>query len=179
MGVHCFQSELDFSHKAQRRDFMRGVYEHFFPGAAVVYHDKDGPWQRGGIDATVILPTSVTFTVDEKTRRGNWQDILLEEWSDYERQVPGWVCKPLMCDYILYSVPAAARAYLLPAGPLQQAWRTHADEWKADIHNRHDAHNHDGARAWYSVNWQVEPEVLLRAICETYTFTPAAPSIST
>jgi hypothetical protein len=69
------------------------------------------------------------FTVDEKVRTADWADILLEQWSDERRRSPGWVQKPLACDFIAYAFAPSRRCYLLPVAPLQRAWRQNGREW--------------------------------------------------
>ena len=54
---------------------------------------------------------------DEKVRAEDWPDILLEQWSDEDRRAPGWVQKPLACDYIAYSFAPSGVCYLLPVMP--------------------------------------------------------------
>jgi hypothetical protein len=59
----------------------------------------------------------------------HWPDILLEQWSDEARRVPGWVQKPLACDFIAYAFAPSRRCYLLPVALLQRAWRLNGREW--------------------------------------------------
>ena len=68
---------------------------------------------------------SGTYTVDEKVRTNDWPDVLLERWSDEARRIPGWVEKPLACDFIAYAFAPAGTCLLLPVAALQRAWRQH------------------------------------------------------
>jgi len=90
---------------------------------------EDGWAQRGGIDRVLTLQCGRTYTVDEKVRTENWPDILLEQWSDEERRIPGWIQKPLACDFIAYAYAPAETCYLLPVVRLQRAWRQRGREW--------------------------------------------------
>ncbi|MBE9194236.1 hypothetical protein IQ219_02590 [Synechocystis sp. LEGE 06083] len=56
-------------------------------------------------------------------------DIALEFYSDFDRKIPGWVCKPLDADYIAYAVLPLGQAVLLPVPQLQQAWLKHSAGW--------------------------------------------------
>jgi hypothetical protein len=47
---------------------------------------SDGWAQRGGIDRVIALACGRVFTVDEKVRTTDWNDILLEQWSDEGRR---------------------------------------------------------------------------------------------
>lgn len=165
-ALHDFKSDLAFSHASEGAAFWREVYERFFPGhAAVIRHSEDGDWQRLGVDSSVIMPSSKVFTVDEKVRRRDYPDIALEEWSDFDRGIPGWIQKRLLSDYLLYVVLPAGRAYLLPVLQTQEAWRRHGEEWKA-TREPITALNRDPrtGRAWESISWGIAPEELFPAI---------------
>ena len=166
--THDFKTDLAFSHDLEGADFWREVYTQFFPGhAAVIRHSEDGDHQRLGVDTSVIMPSSKAFTVDEKIRRANFRDIALEEWSDFDRGIPGWIQKRLLCDHILYTILPAGRAYLLPVLQTQEAWRRHGDEWKA-TREPITALNRDRktGRTWESISWGILPEELFPAIGE-------------
>lgn len=106
------------------------IYRRAFPKlASAVAVRSDGWAQRGGIDRVLTLECGRSFTVDEKVRTSEWPDILLERWSDEERRVPGWVQKPLACDFIAYAFAPSGVVYLLPVQLLQRAWRLNGKEW--------------------------------------------------
>ena len=166
--THDFKSDLAFSHDLEGAEFWRECYNAFFPNhAAVIRHSEDGDWQRLGVDSSVIMPSSKVFTVDEKVRRRDYPDIALEEWSDFDRGIPGWIQKRLLSDYLLYVVLPAGRAYLLPVLQTQEAWRRHGEEWKA-TREPITALNRDPrtGRAWESISWGIAPEELFPAIGE-------------
>lgn len=94
------------------------------------FRSPTGGWaQRGGVDRVLTLSCGRTFTVDEKVRAEDWPDVLLEQGSDEARRVPGWVQKPLACDFIAYAFAPSGDCYLLPVVPLQRAWRMRGREW--------------------------------------------------
>jgi hypothetical protein len=91
---------------------------------------RDDGWaQRGGIDRLITLACGRTICVDEKVRKEDWPDILLERWSDEARQIPGWIQKPLACEFIAYALVPSQRCYLLPTLTLQAAWRQCGRTW--------------------------------------------------
>lgn len=48
---------------------------------------RDDGWaQRGGIDRVITLACGRTIKIDEKVRKEDWPDILLERWSDEQRK---------------------------------------------------------------------------------------------
>lgn len=106
------------------------IYRRAFPKLASAVAVRDDGWaQRGGIDRVLTLECGRTFAVDEKVRTSEWPDILLERWSDKERRIPGWVQKPLACDFIAYAFAPSGVVYLLPVQLLQRAWRLNGKEW--------------------------------------------------
>ena len=111
-------------------DWWIPLYRRAFPTLmSAVAIEQDGWAQRAGIDRLLTLACGRTFTVDEKIRTQDWPDVLLERWSDEKRQTPGWVQKPLACDFIAYAYAPAATCVLLPVPALQRAWRQHGRQW--------------------------------------------------
>lgn len=128
--VHDFQSSLALSNRHSDAPWWLDLYRQAFPSLVSAVSVRDDGWaQRGGIDRVLTLACGRTYTVDEKVRTNDWPDILLEEWSDEARRSPGWVLKPLACDFIAYAFAPSRRCYLLPVAPLQRAWRFHGGEW--------------------------------------------------
>jgi len=164
--LHDFKSDLAFSHDLEGAEFWREIYEQFFPGnVAVIRHSADGDHQRLGIDTTVVMGNAKIYRLDEKTRRNDYGDILLEEFSDLERHIPGWVVKPVLSDFILYAIPKAGKAYLLPCAALQTAWARNCETWRRTC-QRVEAHNRDPrtGREWASVSWAIPERDLFQAL---------------
>lgn len=124
---------------------------------------KDGWAQRGGIDRVITLDSGKTITVDEKVRAKDWDDILLEYWSDQERRVPGWAAKPLACDFIAYAFVPSQTCYLLPALAMRRAWKDHGKHW-FDTYGCVKARNEECGRRWTTVSTPVPIGELYDAI---------------
>jgi hypothetical protein len=62
-------------------------------------------------------------------REKDWPDVLLERWSDEAKKIPGWVQKPLACEFIAYAFVPSRVCYLFPTLTLQVAWRKRGREW--------------------------------------------------
>lgn len=170
---HDFEESLAFSHTASDLPFWREVYEKAFLGmVAMVDHRKDGDHQRAGIDRSVILENSKQILIDEKVRRRNqktgivYEDIALEYLSDEARRVPGWVCKPLLADYIAYAIAPLGRCYLLPVIQLQKAWVTHGKQWQGNCQHQIKALNESNGRKWVTVSIGVPVSEVFKAIGE-------------
>ena len=165
--AHDIKNSLALSFDLEGASFWQEVYSSLFPDmAAFIRHSDDGDHQRLGIDTSVIMSNSKVFTVDEKLRYADFGDIALEEWGDYGHRLPGWAVKSLLCDFILYAVLPAGKAFLLPTIQTQNAWRTHGEEWKQEYKDKIIiAPNRDGrGREWQSVSWGIPVSVLYKAI---------------
>lgn len=139
ISVHKFKESLAFSHEAEDLPIWKDVYKKAFPGLQeMVSHRADGWWQRAGIDRSLILSDSKQIKIDEKVRGRNritgkvYGDILLEFYSSFESKTPGWVCKPLLADYIAYLIAPLGVCYLLPVIQLQNAWQINGEQWRRE-----------------------------------------------
>jgi len=129
--VHNFQDSLKVSHDASDMPEWEIVYRKAFPTfVAMVDHRENGDHQKAGIDRSVILSNSKQLLIDEKVRTKNYGDIALEFISNDQRQTPGWVCKPLLADYIAYMIRPSRICYILPVVQLQAAWESRGIEWR-------------------------------------------------
>jgi hypothetical protein len=173
---HVFSESLASSHRASDLPLWEELYRKAFPLFLAMHdHRQDGPHQRNGVDRSIILANSKQILVDEKTRGVNrktqrvYDDIALEYWSDVDRKVPGWVCKPLMCDYIAYAIVPLGKGYLLPVVQLQIAWKAHGETWIKQYQEKNNgrliaAVNEFNGRRWTTVSVGVEVKDLFKAI---------------
>lgn len=128
--THEFRASLAMSEGFTDAPWWQALYRRAFPSmVSAVSVRQDGWAQRGGIDRVITLASGRVYTVDEKVRSNDWPDILLERWSDEQRGTPGWIQKPLACDFIAYAFAPSRRCYLLPVVPLQRAWRLNGRQW--------------------------------------------------
>jgi len=135
--VHDFATSLALSNSYADAPWWLDIYRRAFPSLVSAVSVRDDGWaQRGGIDRVLTLACGRTYSVDEKVRTNDWPDILLEQWSDEQRRSPGWVQKPLACDFIAYAFAPSRKCYLLPVVPLQRAWRQRGRCWVAQFGQR-------------------------------------------
>jgi len=128
--AHDFATSLALSNSYADAPWWLDIYRRAFPSLVSAVSVRDDGWaQRGGIDRVLTLACGRTYSVDEKVRTNDWPDILLEQWSDEGRRSPGWVQKPLACDFIAYAFAPSRKCYLLPVVPLQRAWRQRGRHW--------------------------------------------------
>lgn len=174
--MNDFQQCLAQSHSASDLPFWAECYAGAFPTMIGMHdHRQDGLHQRQGIDRSVVLKNGKTIWIDEKVRFRNkitgevYEDIALEEFSDQQRGSPGWVVKPLFCDYIAYAIAPLGRCYLLPCLQLQTAWLENSSVWKS-TYQRVLARN----PGWITISWGIPVPILFKAIgeCLRVSFTP-------
>lgn len=167
MTLHNFTRSLAQSHEFEDAPWWGEVYRaafHNFAGMACVRHAPGDDWgQKGGIDRVITLSSGRTLRVDEKVRTKDYDDILLERWSDRDQQKAGWVQKDLACDYIAYAFVPSRRCYLLPFHELRRAWLRFGREWIA-TYPPVMAHNEGAGRRWTTESVAVPIEVLQEAL---------------
>jgi hypothetical protein len=85
--------------------------------------------QRQGVDRVILLANSKILLIDEKKRREEYPDILLEYISVDTTGAPGWMEKDLIIDYLAYAFMKSQRVHLFPWPMLRRAWCRYKDEW--------------------------------------------------
>ena len=177
---HNFNDSLAKSHAAVDLPLWDVVYKQAFP-YMIAFHDhrEDGQHQRSGIDRSVILDNSKQILIDEKARYKNkngkiYSDIALEYLSNEERCIAGWVCKPLLADYIAYAILPLGKAYLMPVIQLQLAWKRYGEQWKLDYPFKIKAYNENYGIKYTTISVGIPVAVLFKAIgdCLRVNFTP-------
>lgn len=165
--THSFKESLERSHKHSQETFWEQCYKKAFPTLASITGVPDDGWhQRAGIDRVLVLGDGKTLYVDEKVRDTEYNDILLEIWSDRARRTKGWAAKPAACDFIAYAFAESRRCYLLPFHGMQLALRTNVRDWKDRAEKRLDGFRVIEAqnKGYVTVSWAIPTMVLLNAI---------------
>ena len=128
--MNNFQDDLAFSHSAEDLKIWETVYNQAFPdNLGMANQRRNGQLQHLGIDRTIILNSGKAIYIDEKVRRKDYGDILIEYVSVDKTGAPGWAEKPLFCDYIAYAIIPSGMCYLLPVPQLQAAWLKNKAVW--------------------------------------------------
>lgn len=129
--MNNFDDDLQYSQKGSCEVFWDAVYRKAFPN--LVSHmpaNGDFPSQRMGIDRVILLANGKTVYIDEKKRRKDRGDILLEYLSNDRTSAPGWIEKDLAIDFMAYAFMPSERVYLYPWPSLRRAWVQHNQWWK-------------------------------------------------
>ena len=165
--VHNFATSLRRSEVQVDATWWEAVYRKAFPTmAAMVPVRQDGWAQRGGIDRIIILASGKEIKIDEKVRDRDFNDVLLEYWSNTERRIPGWIAKDLACDFVAYAYLETQRCFLLPFPLLRRAWKQHGREWVEKAESQEEefrkvvARNQGYITTSVAVSWNVLSEAL-------------------
>lgn len=130
--MHDFQSQLAWSEEMGCEPFWDAVYRKAFPN--LVNHmpcPGDVDSQRQGVDRLLFLSNNLTLRIDEKKRRVDYGDVLLEYVSVSTTGAPGWIEKDLAIDYLAYAVIPKMRCRLYPFQMLRRAWLKYKCDWIA------------------------------------------------
>lgn len=128
--IHDFAKSLAKSQAQANAPWWYEVYREAFPNLRSAVDVRCDGWaQRGGIDRVITLGSGKTLSIDEKIREQNWNDILLEYWSDRDRKIRGWIAKELACDFIAYAFVPSQTCYLLPFQTLRRSWLHNGKQW--------------------------------------------------
>jgi hypothetical protein len=167
------EDDLQWSEQQANAPWWEEVYRQAFPDM-VSMQKIPGPSraQENGVDRLIFLGRDKVVRVDEKTRRKDWDDILLELLSCEERKTPGWLTRPLTADFIAYAFEPSRRCYLLPVLQLQRAWRLNGAFWSDLATRAHDGFSfrrgstgsNGGGVLYHALNIVVPTDALLDAI---------------
>ena len=110
--------------------------------------DKYSTLQKWGVDREIYLPHGKRITVDEKKRKRDWGDLLIEEWSvghkingHYVGKKVGWSLDPeKRCDFVAYAVPSAGKCFMLPFELTRRTCQDNLASWKTLKSNGYPAY---------------------------------------
>lgn len=140
--VHSFQTQLEYSAELSDESSWISFYKRLWPDMiAAIRIDKNSQFQKWGIDREVLLQNGKRFSIDEKKRKMDYGDLLLEEWSvcdfDYENKKvvrgkkPGWALDPeKRCDFVAYAIQSSGKCFLLPFELTRQTCIHNFQKWK-------------------------------------------------
>ena len=161
-----FDKDLKFSQEQASQPWWSDVYRQAFPDMVAMTDVRwDTRLQFAGVDRLIITSAGRVWRIDEKVRREDYGDILLEFVSNDKTGLPGWAVKDLECDFIAYAIRPTCRCFLLPIVPLQRAWRLHSAEWLKTYGKKH-AKN----KGYTTLNCPVPFIELMRKISEAMYF---------
>lgn len=157
--INEFKYDLKFSLEHGFDEFINKFYLEVFPWLESIEIVDNIELQKKGIDKILKFENKKEILIDEKKRRKDYGDILLEEYSNYEKKIVGWLGKEKYTDYISYIVIPSKKIFLFPFLLLQSAWVKNYESW-LDLYDRKLAPN----PGYYTSNIPVPKDVLINAL---------------
>lgn len=127
MKYNEFKQDLEYSFDSSEDEVLNEFYRRKFPNLKSIKFCDDLQTQRKGVDKILYFNNGNSFTIDEKKRRSDYGDILLEIWS-IDRKKRGWLFTT-QCDYIVYIILSSKKIYFLPTILLKRAWVSNSAKW--------------------------------------------------
>jgi len=121
--MNDFKVDLTYSLDENENKLFDNFYYNRFYGLREIELVKDIELQRQGIDKILNFDNGKKLYIDEKKRRKDYGDILLEEYSDYDRKIEGWLSTAKKTDYIVYAIMPTKIVFVLPFLVLQSAYK--------------------------------------------------------
>lgn len=158
-----FWEDNSYSLESGEEAFWAAVYKKAFYNLRSQELCTNREKQRQGIDRILYLSNGAVLHVDEKKRREDYPDVLLEYTSCLERDTPGWIEKDLTIDYLAYAFMPSKRCFLFPWHMLRRAWLKYGEHWKGE-HRYVKAKTRVGNDEYHTVSVAVPTGVLLKAV---------------
>lgn len=140
--IHDFQEQLEYSATLSDENSWIEFYRRLWPDMlAAIRIDANSQFQKWGIDREILLPNGKRFSIDEKKRKKDYGDLLLEEWSvcdfDFDKKQVirgkkiGWALDHnKRCDFVAYSIAESSKCYLLPFELTRQTCLHNIERWR-------------------------------------------------
>lgn len=126
-----FENDLAYSVNDSDEPYFDAFYKFYFPhleGHAIL--NGDCREQRDGVDRKLFFPGGHTIIVQEKRRRSDYGDILLEYESNNVTHTKGWIEKFQTIDYWVYAIMPTKRFFIYPWCALVRVWAKWGTLWK-------------------------------------------------
>jgi hypothetical protein len=161
--MNDWPTDLEYSLDKVGDQFIDEIYYKAFPHLTGIEVVSDLELQKKGVDKILDL-SGKKVLVDEKRRRKDYGDILLEEYSNFERKTTGWLGRTKYTDYIAYILMDTKKVYLLPFLLLQKCWINNYKDWLAK-YGRKFADN----KVYQTSNIPIPTSILLEEIKKQIT----------
>lgn len=127
--IHSFNEELKFSLNTDLEHALNESYKKIFP-VENIETITDINLQKLGVDKIITLTNGRRLSLDEKIRKTDYQDILLEKYSNSELKVAGWINDHKITDFISYVIISSRIYYLISYPLLRSTWNRKKDDWE-------------------------------------------------
>jgi len=157
--IHNYDEYRRREEEAARLPLWDQVLRQFLPSYERTEIVTDRTLQLAGIDRYAYCAWGVRVAIQDKVRYDPWKDILIEGWSDKERDIPGWIYSDLKCQFIAYAILPRRLCYFLPWPGLQRAWQAKKEHWQK-AYKPIPAKNKRPDKEYTTLSWGIPIRVL-------------------
>lgn len=128
--VNDYITDIEFANNPDLVLVLNEYYKASFKNLIRVVRTTDKQEQYDGIDVKLFFSDCKDPTfIDEKIRRKDYGDILLEEYSNWQDKTPGWLEKRKRTHFLNFVWVFDNKCLLLPYQLVRQAYLTHKTKW--------------------------------------------------
>lgn len=156
-----FNTDLQYSLDTRKNDDFNKFYYRLWGEIKLIEpldYSTNKQEQGRGIDKRIHLKSGRVITVEEKVRRVDYGDILLEAIANSNTKRRGWIYT-CQSEFLMYFIEPSRKAYLFPVELLKMAWNHNKESW-AKKYKRVEADN----KNYKTISLAVPAEVLKEAI---------------
>jgi len=141
-GIANRPADVELASNPELTAVLDNCYRRHFGNIRSISRPQDKERQIAGID--VILNFNdhrEPIFIDEKIRREDYGDILLEEYSNYEKKTKGWLEENLRTHFISYIWINEQKMLILPYQSLRLAYLSNKARWTGMFQRRFAQNN--------------------------------------
>ena len=165
-NINDFHTDLAYSLETVNEKELNSFYLQFFFLAKRVENVTDLEIQKKGIDKFIHCSNGKIISIDEKIRRKDYGDILVETYSNLEQKKYGWIIYS-QCDFIAYIIQPTKKLYMLPTTILQKTCFRNYSKW-ANEKTLKDALNKGYTTRNLSIPTGILLEEMKKTMCQAY-----------
>jgi hypothetical protein len=172
---HGFEKSL--GREAADAPFLDALWSVWWGGACYTRREPDLAKQKKGTDVHLYLHAvgGKPVVAQEKIRRHDYGDVLLEYLSANTTGDPGWALKvPAQARVVLYGIAPSRRALLFPYTSLVLATRDNLELWRRKYKDGPPIWNQGFCEAYYALNVAVPTRIVFEAIDKQHWLQPCA-----
>lgn len=122
--------EEDLQSSEIEEQWVTDFYYKCFPNIVSINSVPKGYLQYSGVDKIITQKDNYKIYIEEKVRFEDYGDILLEEYSNWEKKTPGWITdESKITDFIAYIIIPTKKIWLINFRKLKILWDDKYPEW--------------------------------------------------
>jgi hypothetical protein len=125
LKINEFNTDLEY---AAKDSLFTNFYSNFFTGIKTIKFVEDLETQKKGIDKIITFNNGHIITIDEKKRRKDYNDILIEIYKNKGLKRKGWLYYT-EADFIAYGMEDTKRVFLINTLRLQELYYMNEEKW--------------------------------------------------